>query len=128
MHKNDLRPLRRARWLSSATRSRWEPTIETGRPNNRAAANALVESSPDSTRAAHVAAGAAAAMAAAVRRQLTTPGSVPPGEQLLLMLADRDAHYLCGTATSVGSRSGVFADIPGAMGDLRVRPAGNREK
>jgi|GEM_PF-6465612 len=67
--------------------------------NNGAVENGLVESSPDSTRAAHV---AAAAMAAAVRRQLTTPGSVPPGEQLLLMLADRRAHQLCGNATTVG--------------------------
>ena len=51
----------------------------------------------NSTEAARLAAGTATAMAAAVRRQLTTPGSVPPGEQLSLLLADRRSHQLCGS-------------------------------
>ena len=49
--------------------------------------------------AAHVAEGA---VAAAVRRQLNSPGSVPPGEQLELILADRRAHQLGGDPTASG--------------------------
>jgi len=47
---------------------------------------------PGPSEAEKSAAAATKAMSDAIRRQLTTPGSVPPDEQIRLLLADRDAH------------------------------------
>src|SRR6476661_6539134 len=46
----------------------------------------------DDTEAEESAAAATKAVSDAIRRQLTTPGSVPPEEQVRLLLADRAAH------------------------------------
>ena len=89
--------------------------------------NGSVEDGQGPTEAAQVSADAAAAMGAAVRRQLTIPGSVPPGEQLLLMLADRRAHQLCDSATAPGIERRPLLAIPLSVGDLRPRPERVRE-
>ncbi len=59
---------------------------------NGSVENGSAEDGPGPTDSGQASVDAAAAMAAAVRRQLTFPGSVPPEEQLSLMLADRRAH------------------------------------
>ena len=46
----------------------------------------------DPSEAENSAAAATRAVSDAIRRQLTTPGSVPPDEQVRLLLADRAAH------------------------------------
>jgi len=84
--------------------------------------NGSVEDGQGPTEAPQVSADAAAAMAAAVRRQLTIPGSVPPGEQLLLILADRQAHQLCDSATALGIELRPLPAIPFSVGDLRSHP------
>ena len=46
----------------------------------------------DHTEGEESAAAATKAVSDAIRRQLTTPGSVPPEEQVRLLFADRAAH------------------------------------
>ena len=90
--------------------------------------NGSVEDGQGPTEAAQVSADAAAAMGAAVRRQLTIPGSVPPGEQLLLMLADRRAHQFGDSATGLVIERRPVPAIPPRVGDHRPRPERVRER
>jgi len=102
-------------------------STESGFVDHGLVENGSVEDGQGPTEAAQVSADAAAAMGAAVRRQLTIPGSVPPGEQLLLMLADRRAHQLCDSATAPGIERRPLLAIPLSVGDLRPRPERVRE-
>ena len=96
--------------------------VANGLVENGSVEDGSVEDGRGPTEAAQVSADAAAAMAAAVRRQLTIPGSVPPGEQLLLILADRQAHQLCDSATALGIELRPLPAIPFSVGDLRSHP------
>jgi len=97
-------------------------STESGFVDHGLVENGSVEDGQGPTEAAQVSADAAAAMAAAVRRQLTVPGSVPPGEQLLLILADRRAHQLCESATALGIELRPLPAIPFSVRDHRPRP------